>query len=72
MTKAYEVLTDERKKEMWERWGNIEGEKGGVKVGLAMPKDWKKGGVSGLFIVISAFAVLTGINLFKSNVYKMV
>ena len=61
MTKAYEVLTDERKKEMWERWGNIEGEKGGVKVGLAMPKDWKKGVVSGLFIVIIAFAVLTGI-----------
>ena len=61
MTKAYEVLTDERRREMWERWGNIEGEKGGVKVGLAMPKDWKKGGVSGLFIVIIAFAVLTGI-----------
>ena len=37
MTKAYEVLTDERRREMWEKWGNVEGEKGGVKVGLAMP-----------------------------------
>lgn len=59
MTKAYEVLTDERKREMWERWGNVEGERGGVKVGLALPQDWKEGGVSGLFIVMFVLIGIT-------------
>ena len=44
---------------MWERWGNIEGEKGGVKVGLAMPQEWKEGGVSGLVMVILVLAGIT-------------
>ena len=51
MTKAYEVLTNDRKRELWQRWGNAEGDTS-VKVGLAMPKVWKQGGAPALMLVL--------------------